>query len=236
MSGFIKLHRGWQDSDLFRDNEPFCERMAWLWIVEHAAWKDTIRYSHKGEMIEVSRGQLHTSLSAMESSFSWSKKKVRGFLDRLEKRHMVVAKRAQSGTLLTVCNYAKYQDRQDTEGHGQGTVGDTVGAQLGHTQEEEIRKDKKNKNNIPAQKGKKIPFPEGFKPNPSPATKTHRLMAAWTEQKLEHELEAFENYWRRRGDLMANWDSCWSTWVLNNDKFSNPEKPDPWKNLEFNHA
>lgn len=237
MSGFIKLHRGWQNSDLFKDNEPYCERMAWIWLVENAAWKDTTRYNHKGEMIEVKRGQIHTSLSALETSFGWSKKKIRGFIDRLEKRHMVGTKRAQSGTLLTICNYGKYQDNKEEQGHGQGTTRGTVRAQLGHTQEEEIRKDKKKEDiYTPVKKGKKTSFPDGFKPSPTPASKTYRLMDKWTDKKLEHELEAFENYWRRRGDPMADWNACWSTWVLNNEKYSNPEKKDPWQGLEFNHA
>lgn len=144
MSGFIKLHRGWHESDLFKDNESYCERMAWLWLIENAAWKDTTRYNHKGEIIEIKRGQIHVSLSSLETAFNWSKKKVRGFIDRLEKRHMVGAKKAQSGTLLTICNYAKYQDNKDVQGHGQGTAKGTDGAQLGHTQEEgkEIKEDK----------------------------------------------------------------------------------------------
>ena len=136
MSGFIKLYRGWHKSDLFTDKEPYCDRAAWLWLVENAAWKDAVRYNHKGESVMIERGQIHVSLSSLETTFNWSKKKVRGFLVRLEIRHMAGIKRAQDGTTITICNYCKYQDVPDSQGHSQGTVKGTARAQLGHTQEE----------------------------------------------------------------------------------------------------
>jgi hypothetical protein len=142
MSGFIKLYRGWHKSDLFTDKEPYCDRAAWLWLVENAAWKDVVRYNHKGESVMIERGQIHVSLSSLETTFNWSKKKVRGFLVRLEIRHMAGIKRAQDGTTITICNYCKYQDVPDAQGHSQGTVKGTARAQLGHTQEEH-KKEKK---------------------------------------------------------------------------------------------
>jgi hypothetical protein len=138
MSGWIRLDRRWHNTDGIKQNEPFCERAAWVWLISNAAWKDTVRHNHKGELVEVQRGQIHVSLTSLETVFRWSKKKVRGFLDRLETGHMVVAERAQSGTVLTICNYAKYQDVPDSEGHGQGTAKGTVGARSGHTQEQGI--------------------------------------------------------------------------------------------------
>ena len=66
----------------------------------------------------------------------------------------------------------------------------------------------------------KTPFPSNFSPEPKEGTKTARLMARWDEKTLEHELEAFESHWRRKGDPMLDWNACWSTWVLNGDKFS----------------
>lgn len=138
MSGWIRLDRRWHKTDCLKQNEPFCERAAWVWIISNAAWKDTTRHNHKGEAVEVKRGQIHVSLSSLETVFHWSKKKIRTFLNRLENGHMVVAERAQSGTMLTICNYSKYQDVPDDEGHSRGTAKGTVGAQSGHTQEQGI--------------------------------------------------------------------------------------------------
>ena len=40
MSGWVLIHRDVWLSDGFED-EPFSQREAWIWIIAHAAWKDT---------------------------------------------------------------------------------------------------------------------------------------------------------------------------------------------------
>lgn len=141
MSGFIKLHRGWRDSEFF-GNEPYCERAAWVWLIETAAWKDMSRRAAKGQIISVSRGQLHTSHNSLAKAWGWSAKRARGFIDRLEKAQMLGVVADANGTLITICNYEKYQ----ADGRSQGADEGAVRAQSGRTQEEEIRnKEEKNK-------------------------------------------------------------------------------------------
>lgn len=140
MSGYIKLHRGWSNSDIFHKTE-FCERAAWVWLLETAAWKDTVRRAGKGQAVEVKRGQLHTSHNALASAWGWSAKRVRGFIDRLEKAGNLGAVGDKNGTLITICNYGKYQD----EGRSQGAKEGADRAQSGRTQEE--GKEGKEENN-----------------------------------------------------------------------------------------
>ena len=131
MSGWIRLHRGWRDCEAFAD-EPMSEREAWVWLIETAAWKPLVRISSKGERINVERGQLHTSLRALGTCFSWGKNKVSRFIDRLEKEKMIGTVAGQSGLLITICNYAKYQDVDaDNE-----KAGGTATGQSRDTQEE----------------------------------------------------------------------------------------------------
>lgn len=132
MAGFIKLHRGWRDTDGLTASSVFSEHEAWLWLLENAAWKDMSRRSAKGEEIAVQRGQVHVSLGSLSSSWGWSKKRVRTFLDRLTKVSKVGTVKSQSGTHLTILNYCKYQDN----GHSLAADQGTAGAQPGHTQEE----------------------------------------------------------------------------------------------------
>lgn len=141
MAGFIKLHRGWRDNDIFLGDEPFSEREAWLWLLENATWKKTTRRTGQGGAVHLERGQIHVSFGALSASWKWSIKRVRGFLARLEKGAMVGTASDKRGTVLTIINYSKYQDK----GHGSGTGEGTDGAQLGHTQEEgkEGKEDKK---------------------------------------------------------------------------------------------
>lgn len=127
--GYIKLHRGWRESDGIEND---ADAMAWLWLLENAAWKDTTRRTHKGEQVPVKRGEMHTSYRALATAWGWSVKRVRTFIGRLEGASKVVTAKAQSGTHLTILNYNKYQDGGHSQGHGLGTAG----AQPGHTQEE----------------------------------------------------------------------------------------------------
>ena len=86
------------------------EREAWIWLIEAAAWKDTRRRNMKGERIEVARGQYHTSLRTLGETFGWGKNKVSRYLDKLVRYGMIGTVAGQSGVLITICNYAKYQD------------------------------------------------------------------------------------------------------------------------------
>ncbi len=38
--GWYALERGWMNSGVFK-NEKFTEREAWVFLIEHAAWKAT---------------------------------------------------------------------------------------------------------------------------------------------------------------------------------------------------
>jgi hypothetical protein len=121
MSGWFRIHRGWRDCDVFED-EPMTEREAWLWLIEHAAWKPLSRTTAKGERVSVQRGQLHVSLRALGTAFGWGKNKVSRFLDRLQAAKMVDQSTGQSGSILTICNYAIYQDAKEEGGTASGTA------------------------------------------------------------------------------------------------------------------
>lgn len=140
MSGWIRLHRGWRDCDAF-SYEPASEREAWVHLLETAAWKPMVRRCGKGDVVEVGRGQLHTAERTLANMWQWDRKRVKRFLNRLEKYSMISQKTGPSGNLITICNYDEYQ----TEGTINGTVnGTTQGPSEDHprtTQEE--RKERK---------------------------------------------------------------------------------------------
>jgi len=121
VSGWVTLQRGWRDNDVFAD-EPFTERDAWVWLIERAAWKDCVRTNAKGERVKIARGQYHTSLRNLESAWGWGKNKVARFLARLVDHEMIGTVAGQSGCLITICNYAKYQDMRDGRDGETGTV------------------------------------------------------------------------------------------------------------------
>lgn len=122
MSGWIVLARGWRDDEAFDESGPLSEREAWVWLIEKAAWKTCHRRNAKGERITVERGQFHTSLRNLSTAFGWGKNKVSRYLDKLAGFRLIGTVTGQSGCMITICNYAKYQDQKETDEAAAGTV------------------------------------------------------------------------------------------------------------------
>lgn len=136
MAGYIKLHRGWRDTDGLLPSKEFSDFEAWLWILENAAWKDSHRFNAKGEMVPIARGQMHVSIRALQGVFGWSKTRVERFLSRLKTVAKVKIEAGQSGTVITVCNYEKYQGDTDSHKPSHGTVTSPATGQTRDTHKE----------------------------------------------------------------------------------------------------
>lgn len=83
MEGWISLYRQIQDNWIWKSNEPFDKRSAWidlLLMVNHQ--KEEIDFDNTKVIVE--RGQRITSLEALGKRWGWSRHKVSNFLNRLE--------------------------------------------------------------------------------------------------------------------------------------------------------
>lgn len=109
MSGWVRISREVFDHPMFAPGE-MTEREAWLWLIANAAWRDT-QHRVGGDLHTVPRGSLFATLRELQSAWHWrTDKRVRGFLDRLERSGMVGRKTDAGKTLISICNYDKYQD------------------------------------------------------------------------------------------------------------------------------
>lgn len=118
---YYQMHRGWMDHPAF-GKEPYSRAQAWCWLIENAVWKER-RVPVEGGIFTLQRGQLAFSLRYLAKAWSWqSDKRVRIFLSHLQSDEMV---RIESGpktdagedagrTVLTICNYDKYQAPLET--------------------------------------------------------------------------------------------------------------------------
>jgi hypothetical protein len=211
MSGFVKLHRGWHDSPQFK-NESYCERAAWAWLITNAAWKDTVRRTGQGAIVPVERGQLHVSLASLAGTWGWSIKRVRGFILRLEVGHNLGTVRAQSGTILTICNYGKYQDAGHSQVHEKGTVR----AQSGHIQEEGKEIKKEENKGAYAFCGRVIKLNQAD---------FDRWQKAYSRIDLMAQLQARDDWlWLQDANAKKNWFKSTSNWLAKKSEASNPEK------------
>lgn len=111
-TGFFAVHRGVWDHPSFAA-EPFTEREAWMWLISTAVWKPTkVRSGRK--TIELQRGQLVFSERFLAEKWKWSKSAVRRFLKRTTDDHMIELLADREATLITICNYDKYQTPRTT--------------------------------------------------------------------------------------------------------------------------
>lgn len=138
MTGFFAVSRDFWADTAFRD-EPMSEREAFLWLISKAAFRDR-DFDINGKTVHLKRGQCAGSLRYLASVFKWSEGRVRRYLKRLKTRQMIDtpidAARDAGLTVITLCNYEKYQ--------GGAASRDTSTSATGVT-----KQNKENKNNIP---------------------------------------------------------------------------------------
>jgi hypothetical protein len=104
---FYLLHRGWMENEVFSD-EPFCDRLAWLWLIQEASFEPH-RIRYKNEMVDVGIGQVPTSYRRLVEKWKWGIHRVRNFLLLLESEQMITRQTATGFLIITVSNYEKYQ-------------------------------------------------------------------------------------------------------------------------------
>jgi hypothetical protein len=117
MSGFVTLHRKVRDHALFRGDPA--RLGAWTWLLLTACWKDT-PFDIGGKIITLTRGQLCTSRGQLAKAWNWSPSAVERFLARLETEQMIGRATGQGRSVITICNFDKYQDKKAVAGQATG--------------------------------------------------------------------------------------------------------------------
>ena len=113
LDGWIKLYRSIQDHWLWL-SEPFTRGQAFIDLLMMANHKDK-KIMFNGELIEVKVGTKITSLRQLGDRWSWSSKKVKKFLEQLQKDNMITFVSDNKKTLVTIENYSFYQSGGNTE-------------------------------------------------------------------------------------------------------------------------
>lgn len=106
-AGFVRVSRDLLEDEAFAD-EAFSEREAFLWLIFEASFK--AREKRVGSaIVKLGRGQVAASTRFMAKAWKWSESRVRRYLDRLKNRRMVSCVADAGVTVVTLCNYDKYQ-------------------------------------------------------------------------------------------------------------------------------
>lgn len=147
MSGWIKAHRDFLESSMWLD-EPFTRGQAWIDLIALANHKSGfIRI--RGNRIDLERGQCGWSQTRLSERWKWSRKKTRSWLKELEKDERIIIKGDSKTSVITICNYSKYQDKEPTECTAEDTVECTAEEpqrnRRGYTNKNEKKKKKEKK-------------------------------------------------------------------------------------------
>lgn len=112
MEGWIKISRELPKHWIWCD----AERLKWwLDLLLNASWEDT-EMMHDGNKFTLKRGQLIAPVSLLSKRWGKSAPTVIRFLKLLEAEGMIYRQTLYRQTsVLTICNYASYQDNVDTQ-------------------------------------------------------------------------------------------------------------------------
>ena len=139
MCGWIKMHRSLLQWEWFQKPEMV---QLFVYLLLKASVED-----RKWQGLDVKRGQVVTSVSTICRDLSLSTKKVRNCLEHLKNSQVISIKTTNKFSVITICNYATYQEYETPEGQTEGkqraNEGQTEGKQRATSKEY-----KNDKNNI----------------------------------------------------------------------------------------
>ncbi len=127
--GWIKLHRGINTSEIANDGYAYCL------FIKLLTWANRADGRYKGKPLL--RGQLVTGVRELSEVTSFGLATVHRKLILLEKLGMVERKRTKWGSVITICNYLKYQDEENASGTQKVNPGERKGNARGTLGERE---------------------------------------------------------------------------------------------------
>lgn len=143
MEGWIKIHRGLLDWEWYSDTN--CVRLA-LHLLLKANFQ-----TRRWRGITVERGQLVTSRAALARETGLSEREVRTAVSKLERSDFLTCRATSSYTVVTICNYERYQSTDSTERPAVGLADDRAKTSCRPTPDqratttEESKKERSNK-------------------------------------------------------------------------------------------
>lgn len=137
-NGFIKLHRQIQDNWLWKSDEPFDKRSAWIDLILMANWEESTHLIN-GQLVKQRRGEVLTSIGYLAKRWKWSMNKVRRFVEQLTAEGMVRANGTTYGTSLSIEKYAFFQGQRRANGTTVETSDETADGTQHKKNKEELR-------------------------------------------------------------------------------------------------
>jgi hypothetical protein len=207
--GTVRVSRDFFDDGAFK-SEPFTEREAFLWMIMEASFKPRERRIGR-ESVILERGQLATSMRFLQKAWGWaSTRRVHSFICALQKRNMLRNAAGTGFSVITLCNYDKYQSVSSDAERERNAKRNARGT---NENKDAIREEREAiASLVPQGRGKrKTRIPET-------ATISEKMRAAAVARGLsDAEAEAqflkFRDWAVAKGQAYADWDAAWRNWL-----------------------
>lgn len=186
--GWIKLHRKILDNPILDDSINFSLFVRELLM---KATHKPHRIEMGGKEVVLQPGQVRISFRALARVLAVGVKVVRGRIDLFQKRHMVEVEKGTHGTIVTICNWGKYQIDDKEEGtpraHPRAHQGHTKGTHNKKSLAAEPSPTSEPSFEPPNSMIKKEPSPGGDSSTLQP-TRPHKMIAEKMIKVFNHHL------------------------------------------------
>ena len=148
ISNYIPISRKLFESWLWLEKREFSRAEAWVDLLRRVRFEaNSTKLLIQGKMVEIHRGEIPASLRLLAEWWGWSKNRVDKFLDILEKECMIKKRTAigTAQTVITICNYDKYNFSIKKSGQQKGQSRDSDGTATGQSRDNTNKDNKVNK-------------------------------------------------------------------------------------------
>jgi hypothetical protein len=223
MSGWICLHREIQKHWIWSFDEPE-KTLAWMDLLLSASHSGG-EFLVKGVVVKCEIGQVAMSQVTLQKRWNWSQNKVKRFLKLLEKHGMIVFSTNDLTTLITICNYRKFQDDERADERPNERADERGTNEARTSRRTTLNNDNKvnkvnNENNIDSCDAKTKKTRTVFiKPS-------HQEICDYKKEKgLPDEVENFFNYYESNGWMvgkykMKNWRAAFTGWCSRSKQYN----------------
>lgn len=227
--GFFKIWRKIKEHPLFESDHD--ARHFFFDLLGDVAFKETVQ-DWRGRPIVVPRGSVMVSQRGMAKRYGFSHQKVRTMISRLENHKVVKINTLpnKGPTLLSICNWDKYQQRQ----HTVNTPVNTEPTHCQHTKEEgeEVKKKEEEKkqakkdrpqNSSDRKTGKRgSRLPIDWVLVKSWGDEAKKIRPDLTDSQIRNIADEFKDHFiaapGQKG-VKIDWLATWRNWIRRQDQF-----------------
>lgn len=218
--GYIKLWRRMFDKGWFNNPDILA---LWVHLLFKANHKDTEVFIGLNK-IPIKRGQFITSRQHLSVESGIEQSKIERILNMLKTEHQIEQQSFNKFRMITITNWDKYQISEQQNEQQMNNKRTANEQQMNTDNNDNNVKNDKNKILLPPTAKRKCIIPDDF--ILSDKMKEYAHQKGIVNGKCEELFEAFFDWHKAKGDLMADWVAAWRTWVRNDIKYRE-NKTDP---------